>query len=212
MLPRRLLFETSRSPYRHTQFFVQILSIRPPGTGAKILGAWGLGAGDLGSYSLCESIALQVTDAGQSLVHYCWMGKDITSAIGLCVPWSCTQHVLVRNARLIVSVVEHVSYNKTVDDWQAGCTVTGEFGTTSIVSAVTILCLCAFVVASSVAAVRKRCSKLMERGCDCVGKSSARRRGEEDEVDVWSGWSPSNGGGRPHLNGMRKNSCLLTYD
>ena len=91
--------------------------------GQRILQAWGLGVGDLGSYSACASIR------PANLVHYCWMGHDITTSVGVCVPKSCSEEVLVRNARLVVSVVEHITYNQTKDIWQAGCTTIEAFDT-----------------------------------------------------------------------------------
>jgi hypothetical protein len=81
--------------------------------GNKILSAWGLGQGDLGSYSICATYE-------KLKYHYCWMGTDITRAIGLCVPSSCTASVILQNINIIVAVVEHLQYNSSLDIFETG--------------------------------------------------------------------------------------------
>ena len=145
--------------------------------GDKILSAWGLGQGDLGSYSICASYATLK-------YHYCWMGTDITRAIGLCVPSSCTANVILDNIDIIVKVIEHLNYNSTLDIFKTGCTEIDPFDTGAIITTSIMGTLLLLLLVSSIASWRKRCFQCMERGCDCVGA------GNRSQLDYWN-WGRS---------------------
>lgn len=155
--------------------------------GPDILSAWGLGQGDLGSYSICATYE-------QQKYHYCWMGTDITRAIGLCVPATCTQKVLLRNIDVIVDVVEHLKYNASLDIFKAGCTQLEPFDTSAYITSISIATLVLIFTVSSIASWRKRCFTCMERGCDCVGQrnpfASNASNNNVSTLDYWNlGWS-----------------------
>jgi peptidoglycan/LPS O-acetylase OafA/YrhL len=149
--------------------------------GNKILSAWGLGQGDLGSYSICATYE-------KLKYHYCWMGTDITRAIGLCVPSSCTASVILQNINIIVAVVEHLQYNSSLDIFETGCTQIDPIDTGAIITISITSTLLLLLLVSSIASWRKRCFDCMERGCDCV---SVGNRTQLDNWN-WGGWSLQN--------------------
>ena len=167
---------------------------------SRMRAAWGAGIGDLGSYSVC-------TGVGAEYAKYCWMGSDITAAIGICAPSTCTASEILKDATNITAFIRHAGGNLT-SHWQAHCAETlypfNIVATVCIAMLTTFFCL---VVVASVASWKHALSRLFTVGCDCGRDASSDgidpadeyvNRSHEADLDFAYRRAPVGGSSKPN--------------